>query len=180
MESIHNAILLMLGCTIFLTGILLLACPGMAARMNLPLNQALPWLKSCFHLERYYYRHHKISGPLTIAGGVMLVWVSLFFSRQAFDGFDDNEMFFILYEVMVIMFFIAGAGITVFGLIVSVRPSLLKPFESWANQPLTRELIFYYFRSFRKKFSSTTAKYPRILGLAAAASGLILIAAALK
>ncbi|MFO8032030.1 MAG: hypothetical protein R6U22_05765 [Desulfohalobiaceae bacterium] len=166
---------------LFLAGALSLACgllvvfkPRLVKRLNLPLGQMLAALQYHIRIERYYYRYHRITGPLTVLGGVLLCLAAWTLSAAR----SGAETWLVLQQALVISFALFGAGIIVLGLVVSIRPSALKPVEFWSNTVITRQAIKELVIRFRLGVVDWTLKYPRGFGfLAVLAGGILLILA---
>jgi hypothetical protein len=95
------------------------------------------------------------------------------------SGYGDlPAIWLVLLQALVIVYALFGLGIIVLGLVVSIRPSVLKPLESWSNQIITRQDIKELLIRFRLGVVDLTLKYPRVFGaLAALAGGILLILA---
>ena len=155
-------------------GFLTVLHPVLAGRFLLSVWNMLPGLNAYYRIERYYYRHHRLSGLLTVAGGLALLYVSAIMAMNlAQPGSQNIEA--IIRDAGTILFLLCGLLISIFGLTVFIRPSALKPIESWANQPVTRERAYEFFVKIKKFIRQFIISFPRVAGLFAALTGLVLI-----
>ncbi|EFI33425.1 conserved hypothetical protein [Desulfonatronospira thiodismutans ASO3-1] len=169
---------------LFLTaGLLALACgivvlvrPGAVNRLSLPVRQALQAVNPSIRLERYYYRHHRITGPVTVLGGVLLCFAAWLLSGSA----PAENSLLVFYQALTVVFFIFGAAIAVIGVVVTIRPSALKPLEKKSNRFISKEDIINLLKRLRQGYLNLTARHPRVFGLLAALGGLLLIFLALQ
>jgi len=137
---------LMVGLALALTvGVLLLARPRILFALNARLSRwvdtraAFGLLDQPHHLERFFYRHHRILGVMIVLGSGYVLW------RWAFD-YERSDLVALLgrqwlargldwvppaLEAAVVA--LHGA-ILVVGLLILFRPSLLKGLERTANR----------------------------------------------
>ena len=163
------------GLIAFICGIVLIICPKASRRMNLPLSQAFPLLNKYFRLERYYYRYHRVTGLVTALGGFLLIFAASILVGNELILFSKAKTSFILKDLLVFIFFLVGASLTIFGLLVIIRPSVLKGFESWANQPVTKEKIVGLIKTLRNSLGLFSIQQPIIIGVLSIMSGLMMV-----
>ena len=176
MDILFPSLFFFIGLAALSAGLVLLVRPNAASRLNLPLRRAVPAIAVSIRLERFYYRHHRITGPITAAGGLLLVLIALYLPGIGFFASSRPDTYPVLRDTVAIFAAISGPGIFLFGLGVLIRPSALKRFEATANQPVTRETISAFFRRLRSGIACFTETHPRIVGLFAAASGIVFLA----
>lgn len=173
--AISLLLLIAFGALLVLLGLLLMLRPGAIHRLNSPLRQALPGIRASVQVERFYYRHHRVTGPLTVVGGLLLLvtgWTGWYRGSavEVSVWLDALRWFFLL----------AGLGVTVLGGVVSVRPSALKRIERWANQPVDRETLLRPMRRTRGHLLRQTTARPRLVGGIIGASGVVVFLLALR
>lgn len=134
----------------------------------------LPGLKTYYRIERYYYRHHRLSGLLTVVGGVALLYVSAIMAASLTQP-DGQNFESIIRDAGTILFLLCGLLISIFGMTVFIRPSALKPIESWANQPVTFQKVMEFLIGAVRFIKYLIITFPRMVGLVAALLGLALI-----
>ncbi len=159
----------------FIVGVLLLARPRALFALNARLSRwvetgsTFRMLDQPHHLERFFYRHHRVVGALIVAGAGYVLWNWGF-------AYDRSDVLAILgrswvtagldwvpaaMEVVVVA--LHGAILAV-GLLVLFRPSLLKGLERTANRwqagPATTPLDAVV-----GNLDGTFEGYPRISGL---------------
>lgn len=155
-------------------GFLTVLHPSLAGRVLLSVWNVLPGLNTYYRIERYYYRHHRLSGLLTVVGGVALLYVSAVMAASLTQP-DGQNVESIIRDAGTILFLLCGLLISIFGLTVFIRPSALKPIESWANQPVNRERAYEFFVKIKMFIRQFIISFPRVAGLFAALAGLVLI-----
>ncbi len=163
------------GLVLFTVGLLAVLHPSLAGRLVVFVHKYLwPGLNTRIRIERYYYRHHRISGLVTLAGGMLLVCLSLVITGN-FSPLDEKSLEAVLRDAGAVLFLVSGLIIIVTGMVVFFRPSLLKPLESWANQPVTRKNFYAFCAASAGWIRNVVVSHPRWTGLLAALTGLGLI-----
>ncbi|GAB6042857.1 hypothetical protein [Endothiovibrio diazotrophicus] len=166
-------------------GIWLLLRPDDAHRLtdDRSLYQLIRWTRRPYQVERYVYRHHRFSGALLIAGASLLLfglWGPTDTHETYLFAFTHEQT---LSTALVLALQTTGIVLTtgaLFAFVVGVaifhRPSLLKGFESWANQPVTLRLLLDALRTLRHAPNRWTSGHPRIIALLLLAIGVYLLA----
>ena len=170
-----QVILTGLGILALILGILLICHPRASKRMNLPFCQAIPFLKNYYRLERYYYRYHHLTGTITLLGGVLLVFVAYVLAVNDLIHLKDPDISSIFQDALFVFLLISGPGLIIFGLVVIIRPSALKRFESLVNQAVTKETVYALIRAMRSKLATFSAGHPLVMGILSLAAGIFLI-----
>lgn len=133
-----------LGACISVFGCYLLAFPGNAIKTGKRMNH---WVSTDSFFskldrphfqERLFYRWHRPFGILVVASSVYILYMFLFqvdvnSMASAVPLSSQREANLWLYETMVYFFIITGTFTLVFGLIIIVRPSVLKKAERRLN-----------------------------------------------
>lgn len=166
------AIALLAACGVY--GILLAVFPRIALGVSAALNRryssrrALRPLEVPRYTERWFYRHHRAVAILLLAG------VAAFFLLYAFHYPRDTLLAFISGRldtltgalVDTIEWFLVGANalIGVFALVMLLRPSLLKPVETWANRWISTRRALRDAENSREPLDDFVTRHPRVAG----------------
>ena len=92
------------------------------------------------HTERFFYRHHRPTGLLIVAGSVYVLYALVSqYDRQNqiaafFGGVRPSPMADVLVPGLALALGTGAVFALAVGAFLLVRPSLLKGFEAWANQ----------------------------------------------
>ncbi|MBF0158674.1 MAG: hypothetical protein HQL58_04055 [Magnetococcales bacterium] len=130
-------------------------CPALmaslVARLRMPLR-----------LERYLYRYHRWFGLLVAVISLIVL------ARLAKPAVDArlllepyravDPLFYMMSRTLLIFLVLSSLFTLAIGAIVFYRPSVLKHFERWANQPVTPQMIGQWWQV-------TLQRYPRPVGL---------------
>lgn len=90
-------------------------------------------------VDRLFYRHHVITGLILIAGSIYTIYAFWFW----YEPERMTAMLPVIYSVSAsgwvydsLLLFLRGAGIfgLLAGLVIALRPSLLKGMETWGNR----------------------------------------------
>ena len=171
MTMLYPALLFIAGLIALVSGLLVLFRPRSIKTLNRPLGDLLSALRSNIRTERWYYRYHQFTGPLTMLGGAMLCLAAWVIPVPQTAG----EGWIVLLQTLKITFALFGPLVIIFGLVVSLRPSALKPVESRANRVITWQGIKNMVVGIRLWIVDQTLKHPRVFGLLAAGAGLLLL-----
>jgi len=137
--------LFILSVVTLLAGVLMFFAPGSIVRAGNVLNRWVSFdrwlspLESPWRIERYFYRKHVFVGAvIVIAALYTLLMLLINFegvgaASKSLGVHEDSIMTWLVESV--VMFVILGSFCTlIIGIIVIVRPSILKGFESWMNR----------------------------------------------
>jgi hypothetical protein len=102
------------------------------------MRQSTKSLETPISIERWFYRHAKITGSLLMAGAVYLfylLFLGLDFARlsHAMPGLTPLTWEWLL-NAFQVFFAIMSVVVFLMGFLILVRPSLLKPLEETANK----------------------------------------------
>lgn len=144
-------------------GLALIFMPATALKLNAKSNNNL--IKS----EPFFYRHAKVNGSILILGSLFIFYTLVTFNFNMLipylPGQISPSVCKWLSQAGQLFFYIGSAFILVFGLIVFIRPSLMKNIETIANRWLSIPPIFSFLSTNRKPGNQWLSAYPRILGL---------------
>lgn len=167
---------IIIGTIIALTlGLGLIFAPGITLKFNEKINtrfsmrKATKKIETAIKSEPFFYKHSRISGTFLIIGSLFVLYTLTTFNAYTLIPHLPKSIPPAAWEWIIesaqIFFYIACSFIFIFGLIVFIRPSLVKNFEQAAN----------HWISTRKGFSKMTADinitnrlvnaYPRLFGV---------------
>lgn len=144
-QAWFTSALFWLGGCITLFGFVLLIFPGYAVKLGDRMNKWVSTesffqsLDKPHYRERIFYRWHHLFGLLVVCASIYIIYMFLFRTNvdavarvlPLFNGTAANQW---VYQA--IIYFFIGASIVILGLglMIIVRPSLLKNLETRANQ----------------------------------------------
>lgn len=127
---------------VFIIGLFMIVAPDQIIRMGQRLNRWIPTeaffnrLDAPRYGERFFYRHHILFGIVIALGGMYIFYRFVFafnadaYALPVFTSRSANEW---LTGSLVFMNILFSVMIFVIGIIVTLRPSLLKSFEAGLN-----------------------------------------------
>lgn len=124
-------------------GIALIFTPTVALKFNEKVNtrfsmrKATKKMETAIKSEPFFYKYSKISGAILVIGSLFVFYTLITFNAYPLiphlpKGISPDAWEWIIQSAQV-FFYIACTFIFIFGLIVFVRPSLVKGFEQAAN-----------------------------------------------
>lgn len=92
-----------------------------------------------WRIERFFYRHHRLAGGLIVIFSLIFLLLLAIYSGQqvTFTGFWGTPRGFMILRVVSIAAWFCSSFALLVGTVVLLRPSLLKPLETRANQWIT-------------------------------------------
>lgn len=165
---------------VWLFGLLLVIAPGLALGLQQRLSlrfsgrQISRPLEVPVNIDRYFYRHARPVGVILVLGAIGMLILNWQLPGQIQP--NSPALWAWLAEALYGFLWISGVAIIFIGLACIVRPSLLKPVESRANQWIsTRQKT----RALSQEFTpldSLLQQNPRLVGIViAAVSSLLLL-----
>ena len=169
------------GILLSVMGVLIIVVPDLVIRAGRRMNI---WISTDFifnkldsvsRTEGFIYRHHKTFGLFFIAGAVFIFYSFMFgFDVQytkitVFDSHSANEW---LLHSVVLMNIIFSVAILIVGVVVTIRPSLLKHIEQYANHWFTVDQGLKKFDRELNAPENLFISHPRTLGVLVLAGGL--------
>lgn len=178
-DLLHQTFLIFLvgGCVVgVVAGALMLINPDSVLRLNRVLSKwvatekATNALDKQHKIERTMYRHHRLAGALIMAGSVYTLYILNFaFNQKATVAIlGDRKNYFLiewLLEATVLTFNIGSVTALVVGVILLIRPSLLKGFESTLNHWVNTEKSLKTLDTMRYRLDHFIASHIRIAGV---------------
>lgn len=128
-----------------LLGLLLVFRPGMVERINrvasrwISTRHVYRWLDHSISIERWFYRNHRPAGILIMLGALyILVYFGLVFDKahtlQQLGGRFPARLLAGLLDALVLFALMGGLFSLLAGLLIWLRPSLLRGLEKESNQ----------------------------------------------
>lgn len=134
-----------------------------ARRVTVPLNKTIK-------IERYVYRRHRYVGALVLCGALYTLY-TLFVRFNKEDAlltyahrYNPVVVEWIL-ESVVALLTVGSVVAALIGLVMMVRPSLLKGVEAWANRSYATPAPTQLIHAVRNRSNRLTVSAPRLLGL---------------
>ena len=150
------------------------------------LRRSTKALETPRYIDQAFYNHHKILGVIvTLTSVYVLYYFSVVFDTaiiagsMAADGY--NEIYGILFDAIRITMLLMAVGTLVIGVIVFIRPSLLKGFESWSNHWVSTRRASRALAEEQDQINQLAYNNPKLVGIIViilsiyAATGLFLI-----
>ncbi|MFN7085115.1 MAG: hypothetical protein ACK4N4_00640 [Burkholderiales bacterium] len=134
---------LLLGCVASLAyGVWLLLQPEQALRFNrrvsawVSTEKVVQTLDQPHSIERIVYRYHRIYGALLLAGGLFTLYVMAAgrWSRDVRSALGLGEWSWLVGDVTSALMVIIGILATALGIVIVIRPSLLRGIEARLNR----------------------------------------------
>lgn len=140
------------GLLALILGGMLLAAPNAARNATRTLDRWLPadgiarWLSAPYLIDRLVYRHHRIFGAILVLGSVYTLYVQAFHFRPeqavpVLAGAVPNTMAEPVALTAAVFLFFGNLAAFAIGVLVYLRPSLLKGTEDWANRWISLEHV---------------------------------------
>lgn len=164
-------LLIMTGSLIALIfGLGLLLIPDTVLKLNTKINQSFtPKIKNArIKSEPFFYRHAKVNGAILILGSLFVLYTLFTFNFYSLIPYLPKQFSPAVWSWLLhagkVFFFIGSAFILVFGLIVFIRPSLIKSFETAANRWFSVQPFFSFLNTHIDIDNKWLSTYPRIFG----------------
>lgn len=169
-------------------GLMALFRPTWAAHLNAVLSRSMTLrkptriLEKQVHLERHFYRHHRLYGVIMVSLALFILYSLSFRMGPDFASrlAHIDPLASPLVQVMRLLLWLCTVGSLVVGCIMLIRPSALKKFENWSNQWLSTRRGLLRLESEFARGDVLFEKHPRAFGVvvsqisAASLAGLIL------
>ncbi|MBF0175469.1 MAG: hypothetical protein HQL63_01270 [Magnetococcales bacterium] len=158
------------GCLLgMLVGIGLLLRPDYGHTLRRPAKELLLPLARSIRTERFFYRHHRLFG------GLVFLASAIFLSRLV--GFLGQDLTLApmagpggpvqiwLWESVVVFICLAGLFTLTVGILLLLRPSLLRTFEEWANRRFSTRGLRITLTQWHGALSGWILHHPRVIAL---------------
>lgn len=141
-------ILLLLACVLsFAYGVWMLLQPEQALRFN---QRASKWVPTDGFSEAmdkpratewFFYRYHRIYGTLVLASGLFILYVMSagHWGRDLMTVLSLSEWSWLVSDVTTLLMIMTGFLAAALGIIMLIRPSLLRGVEAWLNRWIATE-----------------------------------------
>lgn len=125
--------------------LLLIFNPRLMARVNraascwISTRRMVHFLDRSVRIERWFYRHHRLSGVLIVLGAsYVIVYFGLLFDKaaalQRLSAYAPARLVDILLDTLSLSLSLGAAVALVVGFVTCLRPSLLRGIEEFSNQ----------------------------------------------
>ena len=179
LELLHETFLVFLvgGCVVGLVaGGGMLINPNGVLRLNRYFNQwfstdkAMDVLDRQHQIERVMYRYHRLTGALILAGGVYTLYMLNFVLNQKTTVaiLSDRKNYYLvewLLEATVLAFNTGSVIALAVGVVLLIRPSLLKGLESTVNRWVSSEKPLQTLDTMRYRLDHFIAAHIRVVGV---------------
>lgn len=123
------------------------------------------------YIDRVFYRHHKIIGTIVVFTSIYILYyftqvfdagvISSFMAGSAYLGFAE-----IIAKALQLFLLLTCVATLVIGIIMFIRPSLLKGFEDWSNRWISTPEVTKALFVERDHADQLAFRYPRLVGMA--------------
>jgi len=157
-------------------GMLMLVRPSAIIGLNkqastmFSLRRSTKVLETPRYIDHAFYNHHQILGTIvTLTSAYVLYYFSLVFDADiitgsmAHDGYDD--VFSVLLNAIQITMLITGVVSLVIGVIVFIRPSRLKTFETWSNHWVSTRRATRSLAEDKDQINQMAYRNPKLVGI---------------
>lgn len=190
-DLLHQTFLIFLvgGCVVgIVAGAFMLINPDSVLRLNryfskwVSTEKATNVLDQQHKIERTIYRHHRLMGALIVVGGVYTLYILNFAFNQKvtvaiLGNGKNNHLIEWILESTVLAFNLGCAAALVVGVILLVRPSLLKGMESGLNHWVGTEKSIQVLDTMRYRFDHFIASHIRVAGVLVIVGSIYVISA---
>lgn len=120
--------------------------------------------------ERFFYRHHRLTGGGVLAGAMLVLYALLFGDnlRGLAAALAPDTRW--LVDAALAVLLVGSVLAALVGIVVLARPSLLRQPEQWANRWIASDGLLKFFNAMHYSFDRYSLRHRKIAG------GLLLIA----
>lgn len=157
-----------------LLGLGLIFAPAMTLKFNEKINTRISLrektksIETAIKSEPFFYKHSTISGSILIVGSVFVLYTLITFNVYSLTPYLPKSVSPAIWNWLLqageIFFFITCLFILVFGLIVVIRPSMIKSFEQAANHWISTRKHFSKMSNDINLANKLVNTYPRAFG----------------
>ncbi|HKJ76700.1 MAG TPA: hypothetical protein VKA64_05810 [Gammaproteobacteria bacterium] len=175
-----------IGAAALLLGVTLLLRPGLVWRFCAVLDRwwsgdaLVQWLNTPRAVERLLYRYHRPFGALLILGSTYTLYAQAFRFRPeeastALASAVPGPLVEPFVDAMALALFFGNLFAFAVGVVVSLRPSLLKGLEGWSNRWLTLDSLLRALDRPYWEVDRIIHRHPRASGATLVLAGLYLL-----
>lgn len=157
-------------------GVLMVFKPALVSNLNKKGGSSFSFRRSTRVLEipniidHAFYHHHKIVGPVVaITSAYMLYYFTQVYDADVISSFMGNSKYAGIAEGLAyalrLFMLLTSVATLVIGVIMSIRPSLLKGFEAWSNRWISTRQAAKPLAVERDQLNQLVFKYPRLVGI---------------
>lgn len=139
-------------------------------------RRALRPLETPIHVERWFYRHHRITGGLLLAAG-LLYFLVVVFRQDAAAVLEVLPGTDLPWVALFWLLTLAHGCAAVLGLVILIRPSALKPLEAAANRWISTRRLGRPLEERHHAPDRWAMAHPRAAGMILILGGVFLMAA---
>jgi len=157
-------------------GVLMIFKPSVIINLNKkPINflmfrRSMRALDIPRYIDYVFYRHHKLIGTIiTFTSIYMLYYFTLIYDADIISGLVHGSKYAdivkMLANTLQLFLLLTGIFTLIIGVIMVVRPSMLKGFEAWSNRWISTYQIPGLLSADRDQVNQLVYKYPRLVGI---------------
>jgi uncharacterized membrane protein len=126
-------------------------------------------------IERYFYRHHRLAGALLSIGAIFVLYALVFNHelRRVSAALPSVSLF--LWDALVGMLLVGSVLAALIGVIVLVRPSLLREIEKSSNRWISTEGIVKLFDGMNNSFDQQVLRHRAVAGVIMIIGGIYIL-----
>ena len=164
-----------------LLGVTLLLKPDIIERLNQYLARWVSPEKVSEQLdrprwiERYFYRHHRLVGSVLLIGAGFVLYIFLFrYSAQKVVGMIPHR-YLGFYELLVTLLQVGSTLAALVGIIVLIRPSMLRTIEKASNHWISTGPAVRFFDGMHHSVDRLVLQHRKVAGGIMIVGGLFII-----
>ncbi|MBF0311183.1 MAG: hypothetical protein HQL56_16835 [Magnetococcales bacterium] len=164
----------------FLAGGWLFIDPEVRTILSQPWREAWRAWRGRLRPERFFYRHHRLSGLIVLSAAVFItthLWEPFRLQVDTPVAAMSPEAQFreVLLEAALAFLLLNALACLLLGVVVLWRPSLLKGFERWANRPWQGVGLRAALSRLRLRLGLLLVNHPRAIALTAMSGALFIL-----
>ena len=169
----------------FILGLGLILAPALTLKLNEKINTRISMREKTKTIEKpiksepFFYKHSKFSGTILVIGSLFVLYTLQTFNAYSLIPHLPKSISTTAWEWIIqsveIFFFISCVFIFVFGLIILIRPSMIKNFEQAANHWISTRQGFSKMSADIDITNKLVNTYPRVFGVFIALFSLIVL-----
>lgn len=156
--------------TSVLMGVAMLIKPELISRLNQYLarwvspERVSEQLDRPRWIERYFYRHHRLVGSVLIIGAAFILYIFLIsYNVRTIAGMVPRG-YLGLYDFLVTLVLVGSVLAALVGVIVLIRPSMLRDIEKSANHWINTEPVVKFFNDMHHPVDRHVLRHRKVAG----------------
>ena len=115
-------------------------------------------------VDRFFYRHHRLLGAGVFVGAMAVLYIFLFhYNLRTISTFIPREYWWVS-DALMSMLLIGSVIAALVGLIVLIRPSLLRDLEKSTNRWISTEQLHTQFNAMNLSIEKSLLRHHRVAG----------------